>query len=202
MDAWKKEQLKDMGVSEVYEPELEEWILLVLYLDGKKPIYGPEVLHFLFFMYPYVDARFVPMLFAPYSPDIEKALAALEQKGLVDRRTELINGRVTASIHLSLKGELRSKNLAKRLERGWIASRGFVVRKGADILQELEAIKKTYNGKSLIELLQLLASKIEAEKENVLLNLPGSSGDIVDVVVKYARDFQRDLSRVRRRGEW
>ncbi|RLE59918.1 MAG: hypothetical protein DRJ35_04635 [Thermoprotei archaeon] len=201
MEDWKRDQLKNMGIKEIYEPTLEEWILLTLYLDGKKPIYGLEVLQFIFFMYPYVNARFTPLFFAPYSPDIEKVLVELEQKGLVDRRTEFINGRISPAIYLTTKGEYRSKNLFKKLHSGWIVSKGFVIRIGTEILQELEALKKTYNGKSLVELLQLLASKIEAERENVFLNLPGDSENIIDTAIKYAREFLKDIRRLKRKGE-
>ena len=202
MEKWRLSILERMGLRQVHKPSLEEWVLLLLYLDGKKPVYGMETLHYIFFIYPYVDARFSTLLFAPYSPELEKSVLNLERERLIDRRAEFLNGRITTAFFLTNKGAERAKKTFFKFRESWLLLKGFIVRKGEDVVNELEALKKTYNGKSLLELLRLLASKVEAERESLFLNTEIKDQKTLDALLNYARTFLKEMKRRGGRSNW
>lgn len=189
---WRIETAIKLGLAPVYTPAVEDFVLLFLYADGRSPVYGEEILHAALFLYPYIPLKLSPSVFLPLSSDIENSLQTLKEKGLVEERREYRSGGHVVSLRLTDKGVAEAKRLFSAFSGGWVLLNGFVLRRGSEVISEIEALKKTYNGRSALELLKLLAAKLESEGDAFLkrLELQGRSGK---VVLEIAKQLARDL---------
>lgn len=190
---WKRGVLRDMGVRDYVELGLRDVILLLVHLGGE-PVYGLESLHLMLFLYPYVESGERLLLAAPFSPKVEKELLWLEREGLVERRREYRGGRGVVALVETRRGAGRARALAARLRDGHVLLRGFAVRRGLDVLGELEALKETYNGLGVLEVAERLASLAVKGDERVLSAVEGAE---VPALRLYAKNFLKELERLR-----
>jgi len=189
LDGWKRRVLEDMGVSEYVELGLGEVILLLAALDGK-PLLGLESLHLMLFLYPYVDSGERLLFLAPYSAKAERELLRLEREGLITRRSGRVDGRLRVILVATQRGGERSKTLAARLRRGYAVFGGFAVRRGAEVLDELAALKRVYNGLGFVEAGVRIASLILAGDERVVSRF---STEELPALRLYAKAFLEEL---------
>ncbi|WP_460025147.1 hypothetical protein [Infirmifilum sp. SLHALR2] len=190
---WRLEVAKEIGLTPVFAPTHEDFTLLLLYLDGRTPSYGEEVLHVILFLYPYVPLSASPSVFIPFSSDIERSLASLKEKGLIEEKMEFRSGRYVNSIRLTDRGVAEARKVYSAFSNSWVLLNGLVLRKGADVIAELEALKKTYNDKSPLELLKVLASKAESEGEAFVKRFRLQSERQEKLVLGIAKQLSRDL---------
>lgn len=195
MDAeWKKRVLAEMGIEDYVELGLGEIILLLVALGGK-PLQGLESLHLMLFLYPYVDSGEKLLFAAPYSAKVERELLRLEREGLVTRRSGHRNGRLTVSLVATQRGAERAKMLASKLRRSYVVFRGFAVRRGVEVLEELESLKKVYNGLGFLDVGVRIASLILSGDERVLSRF---SSEELPALRIYAKALLEELKRLRR----
>ncbi|MEZ0345988.1 MAG: hypothetical protein ABWK01_05515 [Infirmifilum sp.] len=190
---WRVELAQQLGLVPVYTPVTEDFVLLLLYLDGRAPFYGEEILHLCFFLYPYVRVKASPTLFIPLSSDVEKAVLSLKEKGLVEERKEFRGGRYVNTVRLSDQGVSEARKVFSTFANSWILTNDFVLRKGAEMISELEALKKTYNDKTPLELLKVLASKIDSEGEAFVKRLNLESERRERMIIDIGKQLLRDL---------
>lgn len=196
MDEWKAEVLKRLNLNPLYEVGPRELVLLFLLSDGRSPVLGEEVIHLCFFLYPYVDTPLSPSLILPRLSEIDKTLEALEAEGLIERRTEFVRGRYTAVVRLTERGVAEAKKLQGQLQSSWIILRGVAVRRGVEVLGELEALKKTYNGRSPFELFGLLISKLEAEGDNIFWHVRGIDENLKQSIMSLVKQLSKEMKGV------
>ncbi|QOJ79542.1 hypothetical protein IG193_03535 [Infirmifilum lucidum] len=190
---WQLELSKKIGLTPVYTPSHEDFVLLLLYLDGRTPLYGEEALHVILFLYPYVPLSSSPSIFLPFSPDLEKSLISLKDRGLIEEKTEFRGGRHVNTIRLTDRGVAEARKVFSEFSNSWILVHGFVLRKGSEVISELEALKKTYNDKSPLELLKVIASKVESEGDAFVKRLRLQSERHEKLVIGIAKQLARDL---------
>ncbi len=163
-ERWKLEIVKSIGL-----PTLRlgprEWALLLLYADGQSPVRGEESFHMTFFMMQVPPVSFKPLLLSFFSPELHDAISGLVEEGLV----KVVSGESGEPelYRLTERGLSEAAKLAESLKRSWVFVGSALVREGSKVLSELEALKKTYNGKDLIEWIDLLIKKIDSQ-ENLL----------------------------------
>ncbi|MEM0222953.1 MAG: hypothetical protein QXS92_02340 [Thermofilum sp.] len=203
MDEWKAELLKRLNLDPFHEIGPRELVLLFLLSDGRSPVVGEEVIHLCFFLYPYVDTPLSPSIILPRLSEIDRTLEALEAEGLVERRTEFVRGRYASVIRLTERGTAEAKKLQGQVQSSWIILRGMAVRRGVEILGELEALKKTYNGRSPLELLGLLVSKLEAEGDSILWHVRGVDENVKQSIMSLVKQLSKEMkSLVRESYSW
>ncbi len=198
MDEWKVEVLKQANLGQFYELGVRELVLLFILSDGGSPVAGEEVLHMCLFLYPYIDASLSPSLLLPRISEIEKAVEALEAEGLVERRLELVEGRYADVLRLTERGVAEAKRLHRQVQASWVVLRGVTVRRGADVLGELEALKRTYNRRSAFELFKLLVSKLESEGENILWHVRGLDDRSRQSLLSLVKQLSKEIKSVAR----
>lgn len=196
MDEWKFEVLNQLNLTPFHELGLRDLVLLFLLSDGRSPVLGEEVIHLCFFLYPYVDTPLSPSLILPRLSEVDKVLDSLESEGLIERRTEFIKGRYALVIRLTERGVAEARKVYGQITGSWVVLRGMAVRKGVEVLSELEALKKSYNGRSPFELLKLLVSKLEAEGENILWHLRGVDEDLKNSIVSLVKQLSKEIKSV------
>jgi len=189
---WKKRVLENFRLGKVYEPRLEDYILLLLYLDGRTPIYGEEVVHFILTIYPYAEVELSPSFFLPYSAIIENKLGELIEKKLAYRLKQNYRGTEKNIIKITEGGSDEARRLFKLFSESWLLVHNTVLRQGSEVLNELEALKKTYNGKSVTELIGLLASKLDAEGTFFIQHLSANSPGWMNYVYYLARQISKE----------
>ncbi len=199
---WQLELAKKIGLTPVYTPSHEDFVLLLLYLDGRTPLYGEEVLHVILFLYPYVPLSSSPSIFLPFSPDIEKSVISLRDRGLIEEKTEFRGGRHVNAIRLTDRGVAEARKVFSAFSSSWVLVHGFVLRKGSDVVSELEALKKTYNDKSPLELLKVIASKVESEGEAFVKRFRLQSERHEKLVIGIAKQLARDLKLLTRESHF
>jgi DNA-binding PadR family transcriptional regulator len=191
--SWKSEVLEYIKLGKMYEPKPEDFVLLLAYLDGKSPIYGDEVLHFIVAIYPYVEVSLSPSFFLPFSAEVERTLKNLLDRKLVARTKQLYRGSERNIIKITEEGVDDARRLLKLFSDNWLLLRKTVVRPGLEVVNELEALKKTYNGKSVSELMRVLATKIGTEGTQFISHLAtGSDCGWVSYVYYLARQISSE----------
>jgi len=158
---WKASVLSEMGIPALtLSPQ--EWVLLLLLADGGRPMMGELDLHLAFFMMQVTPFRFElrvePELFYVHSSELSRALEELAAKGLVRREAS----QEAELISLTERGLLEARSLAERVRRGWVFVDDVVVKEGSKVLSDLEALKKTYNGKSVYEWMKIIVDKVSS----------------------------------------
>jgi len=163
-ERWKLELMKSVELPAL-RLRPREWALLLLYADGQSPVRGEEGFHVTFFMMQVPPVSFKPLLLSFYSPELHSAIRELVEEGLV----KVTGGERTGTelYRLTERGLLEAVKLAENVRRSWVFVGSVLVREGSKILSELDALKKTYNGKNLIEWVDMLVKKIGSQ-ENVL----------------------------------
>ncbi len=190
---WHFEIAEKLELAPIYEPVLDDFLLLFLYLDGRTPFYGEETLHLCFFLYPYVSVKASPSVFLPFSQEIEDAILRLRAKDLVEEGKDFRGGRYVSMLKLSDIGVSEARKVFSTFANSWILLNGFVLRRGSEVLSELEALKKTYNGKSPLELLRVMALKIDSEGEVIIKRLGFSSERQGKMIIDMAKQLAREL---------
>jgi DNA-binding MarR family transcriptional regulator len=200
---WKAEVLRQANLVPWSPIGLRELTLLFLAADGRSPVTGEEVIHLSFFFYPYAEARLSPSLLFPRLEELDKVLDSLEAEGLIERSVEPFRGRLTTVIRLTERGVAEARKLTAQLSSSWVVLAGLAVRRGSEVISELEALKKTYNGRSPLELLKLLVSKLEAEGENVIWHLRGvDEKKVVQSLISVSKQLSRELKSALREVLW
>jgi len=194
---WKVDVLKQANLVPWSLVGLKELTLLFLAADGRSPV-SEEVIHMCLFLYPYVEARLSPSILFPRLEELDKILDDLHMQGLIERGGEE-KGSV---IRLTEKGAAEARKLARQLADSWVLLGGFVVRKGSEVLGELEAMKKAYNGRGPLELLKLLASKLETEGENYIWKLRGIDERSARNIIRTFKQLSRELKSVAKEFNW
>ncbi|MCC6059617.1 MAG: hypothetical protein LM563_05180, partial [Thermofilum sp.] len=101
------------------------------------------------------------------------------------------------------RGVAEARKLTAQLSSSWVVLAGLAVRRGSEVISELEALKKTYNGRSPLELLKLLVSKLEAEGENVIWHLRGvDEKKIIQSLISVSKQLSRELKSALREVLW
>ena len=193
MMSWKAEVLKGMGL-EWLELLPEEWLLLLLSLDDYEPLLGEESLHTILFLYPYSPFNFTPLLITVYSREVSNALMALVSKGLVRRGLEFREAMPVEVIRVTAAGRREGLRLIDRVRRSWLLLRGFVVKRGKQVIDELTALKRTYNGRGPATLLKLLLNHVESGSVVLEQRL---GRDACSYLKKVYRSYLRDVGKRR-----
>ena len=186
---WKKQILEQIGLAST-TLTARDWILLMLLADDRRPMVGEESLHIAFFMMQVPPFSFKPLLFSVYSSELHRALEELMEEGLVRRSVSFERGRAVESIALTDKGALEAYSLAEKVRKTWVLVGELVIREGSKILGELEALKKTYNGKDLNEWIKLFLDRIDNPES--LFDL-WFSKDEIEYMKKIYSQFKRVL---------
>lgn len=161
IDNWKIEMLKTIGLDCIVLNE-EEWIMLLMAVDGYSPIIGEEVFHTCFFLYPYVSFSFKPLFLSVYAEEVSSAIERLKEKGLVKLEFDYSGQYLREVYKLTSSGRGIADKLLRRVKSGWIVFRDILVRSGGKVLDELTALKKTYNGRGPAELLKLVLNQLNS----------------------------------------
>uniref|UniRef100_A0A7C4BA29 Uncharacterized protein n=1 Tax=Thermofilum pendens TaxID=2269 RepID=A0A7C4BA29_THEPE len=201
-DDWKAEILKQTNLAPWSSVGLRELTLLFLAADGRSPVAGEEVIHVSLFLYPYAEARLSPSLLFPRLEELDKILDSLEAEGLIERKVEPFRGRLATVIRLTERGAAEARKLAAQLSSSWVVLGRLAVRKGSEVLSELEALKKTYNGRSPLELLKLLVSKLEAEGEDIIWHLKGVDEKKIQSLISVSKQLSKELKSALREILW
>ncbi|MEM0024022.1 MAG: hypothetical protein QXG48_04070 [Thermofilaceae archaeon] len=185
---WKRDVLNSMGLSLV-NLGAKDWVLLILHVGGQSPIKGEEILHTIFFMMQYPPFNFKPLILSVYSNELHQAIEELTEKGLVKREYVFDKGKAVEVLTLTEKGTFEAFKLAEKVEENWIAIGEVMVREGSKVLSELEAMKKTYNGRDITELLKLFLDRIDN---------PESTFDLwfTKDEIEYMKKVYRSLKRI------
>lgn len=157
---WKKEVLSEIGVRPI-NPTPRDWVLLLLHAGDRSPLRGEESLHITFFMMQYPPFNFKPLILSVYSSELHKALEELMAEGLVERSYSFERGRSVELLILTAKGAAEAASLAERVKGSWVVVGEVMIREGTEVLSELEALKKTYNGKEIADWMKLFLERIE-----------------------------------------
>jgi len=164
--SWKYEVAKEMGIP-LLSLEAREWALLLLNADGQSPVKGEECFHATFSMMAVPPFSFKPLLLSFFSPELHSAIKGLVSEGLVRVVNEGKAGADYKLFRLSEKGVVEAARLADRVKSSWVSIGEVIFREGSKVLGEIEALKKTYNGKNISEWLDLVLKKIDSQ-DNIL----------------------------------
>ena len=158
---WKRELLKSMELKPL-RLRPRDWVTLMLYVDGRRPVKGEESFHVGLFMMECPPLSFKPLLLSVFSPELHEALEELVSEGLVKRDYEYEKGKLVETYKLSTRGLYEAEKLMERVRSSWVIVGDLVARRGDRVISELEALKKTYNGRALTEYLKLILDKLES----------------------------------------
>lgn len=157
---WKLSVMKKIGLTPI-SLSARDWALLLLYAGGQAPVRGEEHFHTTLFMMQCSPLSFKTLLLSVFSPELHEAIEELVVENLVERSHEREGGRFAEVYKLSQKGSLEARRLAETVKESWVLVDNIVTRQGKEILEELEALKKTYNGKGLVEWMRIFFEKLE-----------------------------------------
>ena len=189
MSDWKRGVLGKLGL-DCMELTPEDWVLALLYVDGKSRLMGEASLHTIFFLYPYPSFKFTTLLVTVYSEELHRVLNDLINRGLVRKKIEYINGRLVDTYFLTERGSAAAAGLVNEMTRRWVMLDGFIVREGRRILEELESLKRTYNGRSPRMLLKVILDKIRNEEPAMGLRLEEGALTYLKALIQgMERDF-------------
>ena len=158
---WKETALAGMGLNWV-KLTPDEWLLLLLHADGQRPVKGEESFHISLFMMQSPPLSFKFLLLSVFSPEVHEALKRLVEKGLVKRDYIYEGGKLIDVYSLSPKGVGESARLLERIKNSWVLVGELVAREGSRVLSEIEALKKTYNGRGVKTYLRLILDKLDS----------------------------------------
>jgi len=181
---WKREVLEKMGIEWV-ELSDREWLILLLGIDGKSPIVGEHVFHTIFFLYPLSPFDVKPLFVVPYSPDIAKLIAELRKQGVVERRLEVVKNELVDVYSLTTQGATQFAELLRKLRGRWVLLDGLVAKPAERLIEELEALKRTYNGKSPKSILRLLLNKVRSEDTVVTARIGKDAVEYLKTLIRY-----------------
>ncbi|MEM1509511.1 MAG: hypothetical protein QW291_07625 [Thermofilaceae archaeon] len=156
---WKLDMLKEMGVTPI-NLRPRDWVLLLLHVGGRNPIKGEESFHTTLFMMQCPPVVFKTLLLSVFSPEIHQAIEHLIEEGLIKREYKYEGSKLIEIYSLSPLGVEEASRLAEKASGSYMFIGGAAIRKGDDVLSELEALKKTYNGRGLKEGLKLILDKL------------------------------------------
>lgn len=165
-EGWKEEALGEMDIPWV-ELAARDWALLFLYTDGQKPVKGEESFHVALFMMRSPPLSFKPLLLSVFSRELHDAIKGLVNEGLVKRDYVYERGRLVEVYTLSPRGAQEASRLLEKLRSSWVLVGGLVAREGSKVVSEVEALKKTYNGRGVTACLKLMLDKLDSP-DNVL----------------------------------
>jgi len=163
---WKEEVLREMDISWI-KLAARDWALLLLYTDGQKPVKGEESFHVALFMMRSPPLSFKPLLLSVFSPELHEAIKGLVDEGLVKRDYIYERGKLIEVYTLSPRGVQEASRLVEKLRSSWVLVGGLVAREGSKVISEVEALKKTYNGRGVATCLKLMLDKLDSP-DNVL----------------------------------
>ncbi len=183
-ERWKESVLKKTGLEYITLTE-EEWILLLAGADASSPILGEYTFHYIFFLYPFSPFNFKALLITPYSEQLDKCLKRMIEGGILVKEIKVVNTMVTEAYKLSLRGSTAYRNLKNRIYKKHILINDHLVRPVANILNELESLKKTYNGKELLKLLTLTIAKVKSGDLALELHLKEHEIQYLKRIIRY-----------------
>ena len=183
-ERWKESVLKKTGLEYITLTE-EEWILLLAGADASSPILGEYTFHYIFFLYPFSPFNFKALLITPYSEQLDKCLKRMIEGGILVKEIKGVNTMVTEAYKLSLRGSTAYRNLKNRIYKKHILINDHLVRPVANILNELESLKKTYNGKELLKLLTLTIAKVKSGDLALELHLKEHEIQYLKRIIRY-----------------
>lgn len=181
---WKKSVLEKAGLQYITLTG-EEWVLLLAGADSSSPILGEYTFHFIFFLYPFSPFNFKTLLIAPYSEQLDKCLKRMLDGGILIKEIKVVNTMVTEAYKLSLKGNTVYRNLKNKIYKKQVLINNHIVRPVANVLNELESLKKTYNGRELFKLLKLLIAKVKNNDFALELRLQDHEIQYLKRVIRY-----------------
>jgi len=185
---WKESVLDQLGVNWI-RLSPEEWLLLFHAVDGRKPVKGIATHHIAFLMTRQPVFKYKPLLLGVYSPEIHSALNNMLSKGLVKREYSYENRRLIETYSLTQSGEAAARRILEKIKGSWILIGDMVLREGSRVLSELEAVKKTYNGRGIHSSLQLILDKLETVEGLPNLNL---TPEETEYIKKLYRSFKME----------
>lgn len=184
-DRWKLEVMKGIGLPAM-RLKPREWALLLLYADGQSPVRGEECFHMTFFMMQVPPVSFKPLLLSFFSPELHGAIRELVEEGLVKAVADESAG--TELYRLTERGLAEAAKLVEEVKHSWVFVGSVLAREGSKVLGELDALKKTYNGKDLAEWVDLLIKKIDSQ-ENILERV--FDGDEISYLKKIFKQYYK-----------
>lgn len=167
----------------------DELLLILLALDNYAPIKGILRLQYMCFLYHYLGFRFIFGPCGPYSIELMKTLNKLISEGFVKVYISLDKeGNLVKTFSLTYKGRSKAAYLIDYVRRNNILLENVVIRPGSDVISEMEAIKRTYNDKSiafiLLKVLRLIKDEwpywVECNEE-----IKEHVSDIVEEIIPY-----------------
>jgi len=170
-------------------PTKEELLLVLLALDNYRPIKGVLRLQFMCFMYHYFGFKFVFGPCGPYSLELMESLQRLISEGLVKVYVSLDSGgSVVKTFSLTDRGRRVAAAALDRIRSNNVLLEGVVVRRGSDVVSEMEAIKRTYYDKPptfmLLRILRMIKDEwpywVEADER-----IRDHVEDVVEEMVPY-----------------
>jgi len=131
-------------------PRKEELLLLLFTLDNNRPIKGLLRLHYICFLYHYFGFKFIFGPCGPYSVELMETLKSLIDNGLVRVYISLDpKGNLVKTFSLTDQGRRVAATTLDRVRRHNVLLENVVVRRGSEVVSEIEAIKRTYHDKPL-----------------------------------------------------
>lgn len=183
-ERWKESVLKKAGLEYITLTE-EEWILLLAGADASSPILGEYTFHYIFFLYPFSPFNFKTLLITPYSEQLDKCLKRMIEGGILVKEIKVVNTMVTEAYKLSLRGSTVYRSLKNRIYKKHILINDYLVRPVANVLNELESLKKTYNGRELLKLLTLTVAKVKSGDLALELHLKEHEIQYLKRIIRY-----------------
>ena len=188
VEDWKREVLDKAGIDWV-ELDEREWIILLLGLDGQAPIIGEHVFHVIFFLYPLAPFDVRPLFLTPFSPRVRKALTSLIRDGLIQRELEVVKGSLVDTYSLTRYGREAYAKLMRKVEGKWLLLSKFVVKPSKTVLEDLESLKRTYNGRTPKSLLRAILSKVRGDNAILTARLGEEALDYLRYLLRQNPDL-------------
>jgi len=186
---WKEEVLNGLGFEWV-RLGTEEWVLLLLEADDRQPVRGIHSLHVMLLMARQPVFDFKPLLLGVYSPEVQRAVERLIDEGLLKRDYVYEKRRLVEVYSMTPRGEEAARRVVAKVKNSWLLIGDIVLREGSKVLSEIEAVKKTYNGRGVLESLKLILDKMEAAED-----MPGLAlaEDEVEFVKRLYRSYKMEI---------
>jgi len=164
----------------------EEWPLVLLALDNYSPIRGTARFHMICCLYHYLGYKYEGLICGPFSYELDNALRRLNEEYLIRIRMGINSFRTPVKVYeLTEAGKIRANRIIAKIRRNNILLEKIVIRRGSEVLSELEAIKKTYKDKPLLFILNRILKLYEGESYPYWIKV--SKGDVKSYI-KNVRD--------------